>query len=76
MKENTIWDLMEIIRNDEKETYQGILNKQPYDMYMTMVLKAKYDLMQYAKDCRIIDFDVEEEKKRDKEVYEKLKWEE
>lgn len=76
MNTQTIWDLIEIIENDEQTTYEGILKGQPYDAYMRMELKAKYDLMQYANDNNIMfsQFDIETAKQQDKQKYDQLKW--
>lgn len=69
MKKYSLLKIMESIDNDIKATQKDIFNGKPYKSYLTDLLDAKYDLIEFMNKEGIIEWDVNFIKERDKIEY-------
>lgn len=64
--------IMNCIDNDLNNTYEKILDGQPYKQYMKELLDASYELMKYANSIVSNYYDIEYAEEHDRREYVEL----
>lgn len=71
-KGNIILDLTDMLENELRTTYKGILEGKDWKDYMKISLNAYYKFIEWANEEGIIHFDLKAIKERDKVKYSKV----
>ena len=71
-KGNIVLDLTEMLENELRTTYEGILEGKQYHEYMRRSLNAYYEFVKWFNEEGIIHFDLKAIKERHKVKYSKV----